>query len=213
MLITLDILKAVYPTTSSDKLALFVAPLNKLLPQYGITSVNEVSAFIAQVGHESANFGRFTENLNYTAAGLRRVFRKYFPTQVLADRYARQPQAIANRVYANRMGNGNERSGDGWRYRGKGLIQVTGHDNHAAFAKFMEMTVNDAVAYMLTAEGAVMSAIWFWKMRDCGQYCNKADGSVDMLNLSKRINGGVFGLQDRVDHFVKVRKLLNASRS
>lgn len=192
-MITRPILKALTPTTPDDVLELFVDPLNTLLPARGINSRQRVACFLAQVIHESAGFTARVENLNYSADGLRSIFPRYFPNAIVANAYARNPERIANRVYASRMGNGNEISGDGWRYRGKSLIQVTGHDNHVAFAKWMQISVDEAVVYLVTVEGAIMGAVWFWTV-------NALNGLAD-LNLidtiSKRVNGGTIGLTER----------------
>ena len=174
--------------------------LNQLLPDYGIDTPERVSAFIAQCAHESGNFVFLKENLNYRAASLRKVFPKYFPTDELANQYASQPnkaEAIANRVYANRMGNGDEASGDGWRYAGKGLIQLTGKNNYQAFADSIETPVEEVASYLETFEGAVQSACWFWESNNLNQWADKGD----ILTLTKRINGGTIGLDDRIKHY------------
>jgi len=140
--------------------------LNNILPDYGIDTPQRVAAFIAQAAHESGNFNALHENLNYRAATLRKVFPKYFPTDELANQYASQPnkaELIANRVYANRMGNGDEASGDGYRYCGRGLIQLTGKNNYQAFADSIETPVEEIPEFLQTFEGAVQSACWFWE--------------------------------------------------
>ncbi|SFQ00649.1 putative chitinase [Sphingomonas rubra] len=171
----------------------YVDVLNDKLPAYDIDSRKRVASFLAQVGHESGGFTARVENLNYSAAGLRKVFPRYFPSDALANAYARKPERIANRVYANRMSNGDEASGDGWRYRGKSLIQVTGKANHEAFAKWIGMTLTHAIAYLLTLEGAVMGAVWFWVTNDLNSYAD-ADRITD---LSEAVNGGTNGLAER----------------
>lgn len=173
------------------------AACTKILPDYEINTLPRVAAFLAQCAHESAGFKTLKENLNYKAESLRRVFPKYFPTQQLAEQYAHNQEAIANRVYANRMGNGPEESGDGFRYCGRGLIQLTGHDNYQNFADSLEMAVEDVPEYLGTFEGAVQSACWFWETNNLNQL---ADAS-DMLTLTKRINGGTIGLEDRIKHY------------
>ncbi len=138
--------------------------LNKLLPDYGIDTPQRVASFLAQCAHESGGFQFLKENLNYRAASLRKIFPKYFPTDALAEDYANRPnkaEAIANRIYANRMGNGDEASGDGFRYCGRGLIQLTGKNNYMAFAESIETPVEEVPAYLETFEGAVQSACWF----------------------------------------------------
>ena len=160
-------------------------------------SPNRAAHFFAQTAHESGNFKAFSENLNYSAKGLRGVFRKYFPTDALANAYARQPQKIANRVYANRMGNGPESSGDGWKFRGRGALQLTGHDNYQAFANYINrpdvMTNPDLVAGELCFE----SALWFFDRNKLWGICDQGVNDASILALTKRINGGTHGLDDR----------------
>jgi putative chitinase len=171
--------------------------LNKLLPDYGIDTPERVAAFLAQCAHESGNFVFLKENLNYRAESLMRTWPKHFPTMEIANQYARQPERIANRAYANRMGNGDEASGDGWRYAGKGLIQLTGRNNYEAFAESIETPLEEIPAYLETFEGAVQSACWFWESNNLNQWADKGD----ILTLTKRINGGTIGLEDRVKHY------------
>ena len=171
--------------------------LNKLLPDYGIDTPQRVAAFIAQAAHESGNFTALHENLNYRWESLRKVFPKYFPTDELAQQYAHNQEAIANRVYANRMGNGDEASGDGFRYCGRGLIQLTGKQNYQAFAKDMEMDFAEATEWLSTEEGAVWSAGWFWDSRELNQWADKGD----VVTVTKKINGGTIGLADRQSHY------------
>ena len=174
--------------------------MEEILPKYGITTENRLAMFIGQCGHESRDFTVFKENLNYSAKGLRRTFRKYF-TPDLANRYARNPRMIANRVYANRMGNGSEASGDGWKFRGRGAIQLTGHNNHAAFAKSVDMTIDESLAYIDTTKGSIEAACYFWKSVNLNKYSDR----LDILGATKRINGGRNGLADRR---LKVRRVL-----
>ncbi len=173
----------------------FVGPINKALVKFGINNEYRVAAFIAQIGHESGEFTATKENLNYSATALRRVFRKYFPTDALANAYARKPQAIANRVYANRMGNGGEASGDGYRYRGRGLIQLTGKNNYTAFAMAMKMSLEEAVAYLETTEGAVFSAGWYWFKNGLNSLADR--GPVGFKDVTQAINGGQNGAAHR----------------
>lgn len=187
MPVTLEQLEKIFPNSSGKLLANFVDPLNKAIEQY---EIKHPAMFIAQLGHESGGFKVLQENLNYSADGLQKVFSRYFDEHSAAQ-YARQPIKIANRVYANRMGNGDEGSGDGWKYRGKGAIQVTGKNNHEVFAKEMGMTIDEAVAYMQTPEGAVMSGAWFYDSRDCDIV------GTDITAVTKKINGGTNGFLDR----------------
>jgi len=171
--------------------------LSEILPEYEITTPQRVAAFLAQCAHESGNFVFLKENLNYKAASLRRVFPKYFPDDATAARYAGKQEMIANRVYANRMGNGDEASGDGWRYFGRGLIQLTGKNNYTFFAGSLDIPVEEASEYLQTFEGAVQSACFFWDQNKLNQWADKGD----ILTLTKRINGGTIGLEDRIKHY------------
>jgi putative chitinase len=174
--------------------------LSQLFPDYGIDTPQRMAAFIAQCAHESANFMVLKENLNYRAATLRKIFPKYFPDDAIANDYASRPnkqEAIANKVYANRMGNGDEASGDGFRYCGRGLIQLTGKSNYSWFAASIEITVEEASEYLQTFEGAAQSACWFWETNNLNQWADKGD----ILTLTKKINGGTIGLEDRIKHY------------
>jgi putative chitinase len=174
--------------------------LSQLFPDYEINTPKRMAAFIAQCAHESAGFMILTENLNYKWQTLRKIFPKYFPTDALAQEYASKPnkqEAIANRVYANRMGNGPEESGDGFKYRGRGLIQLTGKQNYSWFAASLEISPEEATEYLGTFEGAAQSACWFWETNNLNQWADKGD----ILTLTKRINGGTIGLDDRIKHY------------
>jgi putative chitinase len=174
--------------------------LSQLLPDYEINTPQRIAAFIAQCAHESGNFMVLQENLNYRPPTLRKIFPKYFPTDAMAADYCSRPnkqEAIANKVYANRMGNGDEASGDGYRYRGRGLIQLTGKDNYTFFAGSLGISVEEAAEYMGTFEGACQSACFFWEQNKLNQWADKGD----IVTLSKRINGGTIGLEDRIKHY------------
>ena len=174
--------------------------LSKLLPDYEINTPQRIAAFIAQCAHESGGFTALKENLNYKAATLRKIFPKYFPTDAMATEYAAKPnkqEAIANLVYANRMGNGPPESGDGYKYCGRGLIQLTGKNNYIAFADSLEITPEEASEYLATFEGAAQSACWFWESNNLNQWADKGD----IVTLTKRINGGTIGLEDRIKHY------------
>ena len=168
-----------------------------ILPNYEINTAPRVAAFLAQCAHESGGFKALKENLNYRAVTLRKVFPKYFPTDALANQYAGQQEKIANRVYANRMGNGDEASGDGFRFCGRGLIQLTGKENYSWFAASMGISVEEVAEYLSTFEGAVQSACWFWESNNLNQYADNGD----ILTMTKRINGGTIGLEDRKKHY------------
>lgn len=168
----------------------------KLMPDYEINTPQRIAHFVAQCAHESGNFVFLQENLNYRAVSLRKTFPKYFPTDQLAQQYANKPEMIANRVYANRMGNSDEASGDGWRYRGRGLIQLTGRDNYTFFAASLGIDIMDCVQYMATFEGAAQSACFFWEQNRLNRF---ADAN-DVRGLTRAINGGYIGLEDRIKH-------------
>lgn len=174
----------------------WVEPINTAIEEFG---VRDIAAFLAHCGHESQRLTRVAENLNYGAPGLLATFPKYF-NEKQADQYARRPEAIANRVYANRMGNGDEASGDGWRYRGKGLIQVTGKDNHRACGEALRQDLVAGPDLLLAPVFAARSAGWYWAWR-------KLDG-LDLRTSTLRINGGMKGYADRELLFTLAVKVL-----
>jgi putative chitinase len=144
------------------------------------------------------------ENLNYSAQGLNKIFPKYFARAGRdANAYAKKPEKIANVVYSSRMGNGDEASGDGYRYRGRGFIQLTGKSNYSAFAADMEMPLEEATAWLDTAEGAVWSACWFWDSRELNKWADKGD----IVTVTKKINGGTIGLEDRKSHYAEALQI------
>ena len=171
--------------------------LNLLLPDYEIDTPQRVAAFLAQCAHESGSFKFLKENLNYRAVTLRKVFPKYFSDDAMAEVYAMQPEKIANRVYASRMGNGDEASGDGFRYCGRGLIQLTGKNNYTAFANSIDTPVEEIPEFLSTFEGAVQSACWFWETNNL----NVQADAGDIKTMTRKINGGFIGLEDRVKHY------------
>ena len=171
--------------------------LDRLLEDYEINTPQRVASFLAQCAHESNNFVFIKENLNYRAASLMKTFAKYFPDEATAAAYAGRPEKIANRVYANRMGNGDEVSGDGYRYCGRGLIQLTGKDNYTLFAGSLGIPVEEASDYLATFEGAAQSACWFWETNDLNRYAD----SGDIKGMTKVINGGYIGLENRISHY------------
>lgn len=180
-----------------DPHGLFAA-LEYVLPRYEINTVERVAAFLAQCGHESVDFTVLQENLNYSADGLNSIFPKYFKNAGRdAKAYARQPEKIANVVYGGRMGNGDEASGDGWRFRGRGAIQLTGRSNYTKFAESIGYDLDSAIAYLDTLPGAIESAAWFW----WNNGLNAIADSGDIVLMTKRINGGTIGLEDRKKHW------------
>jgi putative chitinase len=179
--------------------------IESILPDYNINTPVRVAAWLGQTGHESGGYRALRENLNYSAEGLNKIFKKYFPTVESAKPYARNPEKIANRVYASRMGNGDETTGDGWKYRGRGLIQLTGFFNYRRFADSIEEDVEDIPAFLETFEGAVQSACWFWETNNLNQWADKQD----WVTLTKRINGGTIGLEDRIKHITHAIHVLS----
>ncbi len=170
----------------------------KAAAAYYKLSPNRAAHFFAQTAHETGGFKAFSENLSYGAKGLRGIFGKYFPTDAMAKAYERQPQKIANRVYGGRMGNGVEESGDGWKYRGRGALQLTGKANYQAFSDYIKrpdvMTNPDLVASELCFE----SALWFFDKNRLWSICDQGINDAAILALTKRINGGTHGLDDRM---------------
>lgn len=175
-----------------------------LLNDYDINTPVRVAAFMAQAHHESGGFVYLSENLNYSYKGLMKTFPKYFPDEATAKAYANKPEKIANRVYANRMGNGDEASGTGWLHAGRGIIQLTGAENYRNFAMSLEISVKEASEYMQTFEGAAQSACWFWETNNL----NKFADSGDFITLSKKINGGTKGMEDRELQHARIRRIL-----
>lgn len=196
-------LKQCVPTNKNIS-ALYNA-LYEILPKYEIVTPRRVAGFLAQCGHECADFNTLHENLNYSAEGLNKVFPKRFPTVESAKPYHRQPEKIANKIYSNRMGNGDEESGEGYKFRGRGAIQLTGKENYTKFADSIGKDVDEAVMYCDTLEGAIESACWFWSTRNLNA---KADDN-DVTGSTKIINGGTHGLDDRKARWLKALKVFN----
>jgi len=175
--------------------------------RFGITTPLRLAHFLAQCGHESGGFRATQENLNYSAKGLCGIFRKYFPSVTVAMQYERKPEKIANKVYANRMGNGNEASGEGWKYRGRGYIQLTGKENYKAFDATVpeDITANpDLVA----TKYALASAAFFFKKNNLWSICDRGADMATVTSVTKRVNGGTIGLADRQKHFNEFYHLL-----
>jgi putative chitinase len=183
-------------------------PLKDILAKYQINTPQRIAMFIAQCGHESLNFTVLEENLNYSAKGLNAVFGKYFQRAGRdANAFHRQPERIANVVYADRMGNSNAASGDGWKYRGRGVIQLTGAHNYAMFADAVGKKLSQIIEYVSTKDGALESACWFWNKNDLNRYADNGD----IKNATKRINGGYNGLSDREHHYHRAMSVLDGS--
>lgn len=203
MILTAPILSAAL-NVQERRAALWVDHLNETIERFDIPSLLHIAAFLAQVGHESARLLVTEENLNYSANGLRSVFPKYF-TPEQANEYARKPKAIANRVYANRMGNGSEASGDGWKFRGKGLIQITGKDNHTRCGEALGIDLVNQPDLLLQPLYAALSAGWFWQSNGLNKY------AANIETLTKKINGGLNGLEDRKALFASSCKALGVT--
>jgi len=201
MELTLELLQKMIPGNKNTQH--WFDALSKFLPDYEINTPHRIASFMAQCIHESGNFTAIKENLNYKAETLTKIWPKYFPADVAVE-YAHHAEKIANRAYANRMGNGPEESGDGYKYCGRGLIQLTGHDNYQAFADSIETSLDDLPAYMETFEGCVQSACWFWENNNL----NALADAGDILHMTKKINGGTLGLEDRTKHYNEIMHLL-----
>ena len=205
-MLTAEQFKQLFPRAQDPQS--WVDSMNNVFPNYELDSPKRIAAFLAQCGHESGGWTVFEENLNYSAKGLMGIFKKYFPDEATATAYQRQPEKIANKVYANRMGNGPESSGDGWKYRGRGPIQLTGKDNYRAFAKEMfddwENLFNNPDWVNADRDFALMSAIWFWNKNKL----NREADAGDIKTMTRKINGGYIGLEDRIHHYEDAIKLL-----
>ena len=179
-----------------------------VMETFQINTPLRMSHFLAQCAHESGNFKTVSENLNYGAKGLLRTFKKYFPTEAKALQYERKPEKIANLVYANRMGNGAESSGDGFKYRGRGYIQLTGKVNYESFNKMVDedIIVNPS---LVATKYPLLSAAWFWNSRLLNTLADKGATEVAVILITKKVNGGVHGLNDRLDKFKKFYSILN----
>jgi putative chitinase len=201
-MITQEQLQQIIPGNSN--VAEWHQALEQLLPDYAINTTERVSAFLAQCAHESGGFEAIQENLNYRSTSLQKTFPKYFVTLTEAEDYAHNPERIANRVYANRMGNGPEESGDGYRYCGRGLIQLTGRNNYQAFADSIGASLDSITDYLQTFEGSVQSACWFWETHGL----NELADSGNIREITRKINGGYNGLDDRETRYEHAKAVL-----
>ena len=192
---------------------LFIAPkckiaeelskyLNIYLEKYNINTKLRTAHFLAQTAHESTEFTRFIENLNYSTKGLLDTFPKYFNKNNVSD-YNRNPEKIANKVYSNRMGNGDFESGDGWKFRGRGLIQLTGQENYREFFKSIDKPID--VDYLTTPEGAIESSCWYWYSRDINPHADEND----IVSVTKKVNGGTLGLDERKLYLARAKKVIH----
>ncbi len=184
-----------------------IAQIPDTAARFGITNNLRLAHFLSQCGHESGNWKAVRENLNYSAKGLLGIFKKYFPTAALANAYERKPEKIANRVYASRMGNGPESSGDGYKFRGRGYIQLTGKDNYTKFdATVPENIVADPD--LVATKYPLASAAFFFNSNKLWAICDKGADNATVTAVTKRVNGGTIGLADRQKHFIEYYNLL-----
>ena len=186
-----------------------IAQIPGVLDKFEINTPLRLAHFLAQCGHESGGFKVVSENLNYGAAGLQSIFKKYF-TAESAKEYQRKPEKIANIVYANRMGNGNQASGEGYKFRGRGFIQLTGKDNYTSFDKVVE---DDIIANpeLVATKYPLLSAAWFFHKNGLHKIADEGATDVVVTKVTKRVNGGTIGLPDRIKHFNEYNNLLNGS--
>lgn len=207
-LLTLSQLQSLIPSNKSH--AEWLPICNELLPRYNINTTNRIAGFFAQTSFESGDFNTLEENLNYSWQGLRKTFPRYFPSDAMAQQYHRQPEKIANRVYddalrTNKLGNTNP--GDGWLFRGRGILQITGRWNYTEFGKSIGMTAEAAAEYCGTKRGAFESACWYWKRNNLNAYADKDD----IKGMSIAVNGGTHGLSERVARYNRNKIILQKS--
>ena len=205
-MVTLEMMKQLCPKTKDATLLLYLEALNDVMQYYDMFDPpKRAAAFLAQIAHESGGFSALKENLNYRAETLQKLWPQRFDAATAAA-YAGKPEAIANKVYGGRMGNGGEETGDGYRYCGRGLLQLTGKDNYSRFAQYAGLAVEDAPEYIESPRGAVHSACWFWYTNDLNTYADAAD----FTGMTKRINGGTIGLEDRKKHYEHAKHVFGA---
>lgn len=208
-MLTKEKLFTIFPSAAKSKLDidLLVDVLNDVFDNpNGLSTLNRRASFLAQCAHESGQFTVVSENLNYSAVALQRVFKKYFPTPELAAQYARKPQLIASRVYANRMENGPESSGDGWKFRGRGFIQLTGKRNYRLCGTALGINLLEDPDYVSRSPvGAIESALWFWTINNLNSYADRDD----LKGQTKVINGGYNGLEERLKYYDTAKRVLS----
>lgn len=183
-----------------------IAQIPEVSEKFGVNTPTRLAHFLAQTGHESGGFRVTTENLNYSAKGLCGIFKKYFTAESAAE-YQRKPEKIANIVYANRMGNGNQASGEGYKFRGRGYIQLTGKTNYLAFDKTVEDNI-EANPDLVATKYPLLSAAWFWSKNGLNTIADQGATEEVVTKITKRVNGGTIGLPDRIKHFNEYYKLL-----
>lgn len=202
-MITVTQFKKIFPSNKYPEE--WTEALNKILPDYEIVSKKRIAAFLAHTGVESGDYNILKENLKYSAKRMMQVWPNRFPSISAAKPYEYNEEKLANKVYANRMGNGNELSGDGFRYRGRGLLQLTGKNNYQEFADYIEVPVEDVPEYLETFEGAVHSACWYWEKNNLNKYSDIGD----ITNQTLKINGGTNGLVERKNKYNKILSILS----
>lgn len=183
-----------------------IKQIPEVAEKFGVNTPLRLAHFLAQTGHESGGFKITTENLNYSAKGLANIFKKYFTPESAAE-YQRKPEKIANIVYANRMGNGNQASGDGYKFRGRGFIQLTGKTNYQAFDKTVEDNI-EANPDLVATKYPLLSAAWFWSKNGLNTIADQGNTTEVVTKITKKVNGGTIGLEDRVKHFKEYHQLL-----
>ena len=184
-----------------------IAQIPEVMEKFQINTPLRLCHFLAQCGHESGNFKAVNENLNYGAKGLLGLFKKYFPTEAKAKEYERKPEKIANLIYGGRMGNGPEASGEGYKFRGRGYIQLTGKDNYSAFDKVVAENILETPDLVAT-KYPLLSAAWFWNSRKLNEIADKGATDAEVTAITKKVNGGTIGLEDRIKHFKEFYTLL-----
>lgn len=202
-LITPAQLHAIVPTLDINRASELCVPLIGTFNEFGLSTIARRAAFIAQAAHESAGFSTFIENLNYSAGALNRVWPSIFPAAIAAQ-YAQQPERIANRAYANRIGNGPETSGDGWRYRGRGVFQLTGRANYLACANALGLDLINHPELLEQPVNAFRSAGWFWSSKALNPLADMGS----FTEITRRINGGYNGLPDRQAYWARAKQVL-----
>ncbi|XP_076029878.1 glycosyl hydrolase family 19 domain-containing protein HI_1415-like [Oratosquilla oratoria] len=202
-------LRSIMVDAKAPNIQKFLPFINSTMRKFNITTPLQQAHFLAQVGHECGSFNYLVESLNYSAAGLRKIFPKHFKTNAEMESFARKPEKIANRVYSNRLGNGSEESGDGWKYRGRGMIQLTGKDVYREFASASgSQVLSDPDRLATDPRLCAESAGWFWKRANLNQLADKDDVEA----VTRRINGGVNGLDDRKAYLRRSKLALGITR-
>lgn len=207
MTVSDQVLRAVMPRVDA---AHWVGPLNQAMARFSIVTPDRAAAFLAQIAHESGECRRLVENLHYSSAGLTRTWPHRFPPEIAAQ-YAKQPERIANRAYANRLGNGNESSGDGWRFRGRGVLQTTGRSNYRATGAALQMNLEAQPEQLEQPLPAALSAAQFWDSRGCNALADSDPGDdddADFVRITVLINGGKNGLAERRAYWARARAAL-----